>query len=322
MWYIVFFLSAFFTLYAGNKLTKHGDIIGEKTELGGLWVGSFILAFITSLPELSTAIFSQTINAPDLVFGDIFGSNMFNLAILGFVDILLLKSSIFVQAHEDHSKTVAAIFLSTLIIILTFSLPYLQYKVFGFTLTTILIIFIYISFQLSLFKKSNEDEYTNEKKYDSYELKNSIFAFIFYSAIIIISALFLSKSSKQISILLGLNQTLVGSLFIGIVTSLPELTVTVSALKMDALDMAIGDLFGSNLFNVVALAISQPFYKGNIFSTLQSSKNQMSAIFSLMVLSLILVGIGNKGEKRIFKLNFLGIMIVLTYVLAIVYLGA
>jgi cation:H+ antiporter len=85
IWFIIFSLSAFFTLFSGNKLAKHGDIIGEKTKLGGLWVGSFILAFITSLPELSTAIFSQIIKAPDLVFGDIFGSNMFNLAILDIV---------------------------------------------------------------------------------------------------------------------------------------------------------------------------------------------------------------------------------------------
>ncbi len=321
MWFLIFFISAFFTLYAGNKLAKHGDIIGEKTQLGGLWVGSFILAFVTSLPELSTAIFSQTIKAPDLVFGDIFGSNMFNLTILGFVDIMLLKSSVFSQAHDDHSKTVAVVFLSTLLIILSFYLPYLQYKIFGFSISTILIILIYVLFQMSLFKNSNEQEYTEEMKYEAHTLKRSVFAFIIYSVIIIISALFLSLSSKQISIILGLNQTFVGSLFIGIVTSLPELTVTISALKLNALDMAIGDLFGSNLFNVVALAISQPFFKGNMFNTIHSNENAMTAIFSIVIMSLILIGIGNKGEKRIFKINSLGLLIVISYALGILYIG-
>ncbi len=321
MWFLIFFLSAFFTLYAGNKLAKHGDIIGEKTKLGGLWVGSFILAFVTSLPELSTAIFSQTINAPDMVFGDIFGSNMFNLTILGIVDIMMLKSSVFSKAHGDHSKTVSVIFLVTLIVILSFSLKYLQFKIFGFAVSTLLIILIYVLFQLSLYKRSNEKEYTDDLKYEKYELKSSIIAFIVYSLIIIVSSMFLSQSSKQLSIILGLNQTLVGSLFIGIVTSLPELTVTISALKIDALDMAIGDLFGSNLFNVVALAISQPFFRGNIFTTIQHNKNQISALFSLLILSLILIGIGNKGEKRIFKLNSIGLLIVLTYILAILYIG-
>lgn len=100
---------------------------------------------------------------------------------------------------------------------------------------------------------------------------------------------------------MGWNRTFVGTLFIAFATSLPELAVTLSALRIGALDMAIGNLFGSNLFNMVIIAIDDVFFfKGPILSQ-TSQYHGISALSAIMMTGVAIVGLLYRPATKVLK---------------------
>jgi CBS domain-containing protein len=93
-------------VFAGWNLSKHGDVIAEKTGLGRTWVGVIRMASVTSLPELITGVSSVAIfDLPNIAMGDIFGSCMFNLLILAGLDVFSHSTPISAKAHQGHVPT-------------------------------------------------------------------------------------------------------------------------------------------------------------------------------------------------------------------------
>ena len=90
--WIEFSLCVLLILFFGSRLSRYGDIVAEKTGLSGLWVGLLLLAAITSLPELITGIgavsFVGGVEGANLALGAVFGSNLFNLLIIGLMDVM------------------------------------------------------------------------------------------------------------------------------------------------------------------------------------------------------------------------------------------
>ena len=77
---------------AAIKLAEYGDIIAVRTKIGGMFIGLILLAGATSLPELLTTINSISIGEPDLAAGNMFGSNMVNMLLLGTIDLMSRKT--------------------------------------------------------------------------------------------------------------------------------------------------------------------------------------------------------------------------------------
>ena len=90
--------------WGGFKLSRYGDVIAEKTGMGGTSVGLVLMASVTSLPELVTGISAVSIaNAPDIAVGDVLGSCVFNLLIIVVLDILYRKQSVYTLASQRDS---------------------------------------------------------------------------------------------------------------------------------------------------------------------------------------------------------------------------
>ncbi|MEJ2541267.1 MAG: sodium:calcium antiporter, partial [Gemmatimonadota bacterium] len=94
-------LAAAGVVVAGVALARSGDVLAARTRMGGLWVGLVFLAFATSLPELITAGTAVRLGAVDLAAGDLFGSNMANMAILALLN-LLPGAALFHRAALDQ----------------------------------------------------------------------------------------------------------------------------------------------------------------------------------------------------------------------------
>src|SRR3990170_3161120 len=100
---VTFLASGLVVVLAGSVLARYGDAIGERTRIGGLWIGTVLLAGATSLPELATDITAVRLGAPNLAVGDLFGSSMANMLVLAFVDLLWPRKQILRQATFDHA---------------------------------------------------------------------------------------------------------------------------------------------------------------------------------------------------------------------------
>jgi len=98
-----FVLCLVIILISGTKLSQYGHVIAEKTGLGGLWIGLVLLASVTSMPEVATGVGAAAlVKGPDLALGTIFGSNLFNLAILALLDALYRPMPILSRARPQH----------------------------------------------------------------------------------------------------------------------------------------------------------------------------------------------------------------------------
>ncbi len=107
-------------LVAGSRLTRYGDAIARHTGLGGSWIGLVLMATVTSLPELAVTITSVRIGALDLAIGNLVGSNLFNLSLLGVDDLLFLRGPLLAAVERSHamSAIAAAVMSGALIVAL------------------------------------------------------------------------------------------------------------------------------------------------------------------------------------------------------------
>jgi len=307
-------------VYAGTRLSKYGDIIAEKTGLGGTWIGVVLMASVTSLPELVTGISSVTYaGVPDIAVGDVLGSCVFNMLILAILDAIYRPMPVSTKAH--HGNILSAGFGILLLSIVAMSL-FLGNRIFplgwiGFYSPLLVLIYfvamrlvyLYERTQISLFLK----EMAVKLKYEDISVKTAILKFSINAVLIIIAAVFLPKIGEGIAESTGLGQTFVGSIFVAISTSLPEVVVSIAALRIGAIDLAIGNLFGSNIFNIFILAIDDLFFiKGPILSSVNQN-HIISALFAIAMTSTAIIGLTYRAEKRTLFLAWDSIVIILLY---------
>ena len=106
MVWVKFILCILIILFFGRRAARYGDIIARKTGLGGVWIGFFLLAIVTSLPELFTGISAVTlVGAPNLTIGNLFGANTFNLLNLAILDIAYRHGSLITAVSPSHRLT-------------------------------------------------------------------------------------------------------------------------------------------------------------------------------------------------------------------------
>ena len=314
-------------VYAGSRLSRYGDIIAEKTGLGRTWIGVVLMASVTSLPELVTGISSVTFaDVPDIAVGDVLGSCVFNMLILALLDAVYGEAPLSAKAHQGHvlsagfgilllSMTAGGLFLGR-------SLPALGWigpnTLLALTLyfAAMRLIFIYEKRQLSAFLKEAAVEY----RYKDIPTKKAVFNFLVNALLVVISALFLPGIGKGIAESTGLGQTFAGNIFIAISTSLPEVVVSISAVRMNAVDLAIGNLFGSNIFNIFILALDDFFFiKGPILSY-TNPDHIISAVSAIAMTAIAIIGLTYRSEKKRLLLAWDSFSIIITYIINLMLL--
>jgi cation:H+ antiporter len=307
-------------VFSGTRLSKYGDIIAEKTGLGKAWIGVVLMASVTSLPELATGISSVTYaDVPNIAIGDILGSCVFNILIFALLDALYRITPISAKAHQGNvlsagfgilliSIVAISLFLGKYISPLVWIGPYSLFFVVIY-FVAMRLVFSYEKRQISIFMK----EKTVEFKYKNISTKTAIVNYSINAIVVIIAASFLPKIGEGIAETTGLGQTFVGNIFIALSTSLPEVVVSITAIKIDAIDLAIGNLFGSNIFNIFILAIDDIFFiKGPLLS-FANPNHIISALSAIAMTTIAIVGLTYRAERKPLFLAWDSIGIVTVY---------
>lgn len=314
-------------VYSGTKLSKYGDIIAEKTGLGRAWIGLVLMASVTSLPELVTGISSVTYaGVPDIAVGDVLGSCVFNMLIIALLDAVYRIMPISAKAHQGN--ILSAGFGILLLSIVAMSLLVGKHtSPFGWIgpYSLFFIIIYFVAMRLVYFYEKRQiailiKEKAMELRYKDIQMKTAVINYSLNALVVIISATFLPKIGEGIAETTGLGQTFVGNIFIALSTSLPEVVVSMSAVKMDAIDLAIGNLFGSNIFNIFILAIDDIFFiKGHILS-FANPNHIISALSAIAMTTIAIIGLTYRAEKKPFFLAWDSIGIIIIYILNIMIL--
>ncbi len=310
MVWIKFLVCVLIVVIAGTKLSKYGDVIAEKTGLGRAWVGLVLLATATSLPELMTGISSVAlVEVPDLTMGDLFGSNIFNLAIIAVMDILYRERPL-LSTVSRHLVLAASLSMLTIAfagaaIYTATSVPGLSFfNWIGFYSPVLVGLYLFSQRVIFSFERSQQAELAvMAAETPRYEDMSSAKAYLFYgiAALAVVgAATWLAFIGEEIAEVTGLGTTLVGSLFLALTTSLPEVVVSISALRLGAVDMAVGNMFGSNLFNMgIIIAVDDLFYRGPILSVVSQS-HIFTALIGVLMTCVVIIALVYRTERKTF----------------------
>ncbi len=316
-------------VFAGTNLSRCGDIIAEKTDMGRTWVGVILIASVTSLPELITGVSSVAIfDLPNIAVGDVFGSCMFNLLILAGMDAFSGPTPISAKAHQGH--VLAASFGVLMLGVAAISLiagP--RFPALGWISPASLMIFLLYAFAMRmifLFEQRRIAEFVQQKaeiaRYDKISLKHAYAQYAWNAVLVVGAATYLPHLGDQIAEMTGLGRTFVGSIFIALTTSLPELVVSVSALRLEAVDLVFGNLLGSNLFNMAILALDDLcYFKAPLFTT-AAPGHIVTASAAMAMTAVAVIGLIYRVSRKrfLFAWDSLAIVLVYLYGVTVVYL--
>ena len=333
---------------AGWVLSRSGDRIAALTGLSGGWVGLALLATATSLPELASGVSAVALlQAPNLAVGNALGACVFNLFFLAVLDALQRHEPLYRRASDEHLLSAAfgvvMLGLVAMAVLMAEAMP------------SLLHVGVYIPLLLTMYllalrsvhgrqrtggrsrpagrppsmdgqkgrsapptpPDATAQEAATAASPQPGALAQEARRFAIAAAVVLASGVWLSALADQLSQTAGWNRSFVGTLFMAIVTTLPEVAVTLSALRLGAVDMAIGNLLGSNLFNVAILAIDDAVYLQHALLADASPAHAGTAMAAVVMTGLVIVGLVMRPRGRVLRLaSWVSIGVAATYVLA------
>jgi cation:H+ antiporter len=324
MIWLQFATAALVIVLAGARLARYGDVIGEKTGLGRSWIGVVLLAATTSLPELFTG-FGATALAPlpDIAVGDILGSCMFNLLILSMMDALQ-PEPITARAHQGHALSMGfgllLIGVAGAGLVADRRLPAIGWVgLYSPALIVLYFVAMRVIFAHEQLRRAREtSEVAEELQYGGTTLRSAIAHYSAAAIAVVVAALWLPRLGAELARQTGLGEAFVGSLFIAITTSLPEIVVSLSAVRLGAVDLGIGNVLGSNLFNLFILGLDDVFYRPGPLMAAAGPSHSVSVVAIVMMYGLFLIGLTYRAMTKRFVVTWDTGAIAAVYVVAVV----
>jgi len=293
-------------IVAGAVLTRYADALGERLGMGGSLAGMVLLATATSLPELAIDCNAAAMGAPDLAVGDLFGSSLINLLILACIDLLFRTRgrmlSSMAGAHTiSATMSIVLTALALLFLLLKLNLPWLPISpgtVAIFLVYMFLLRMVYFDQRFAAEHGSAASEPVAEippPKHIS-TLRATI-GYVAAAAVILIVAPFMAGTAEKLAEVSGLGRTFIGTTLVAVSTSLPEMVTTATAVRMGAFDLAVGNIFGSNSFNMTILLGVDLFYDGPLLASV-SQAHAITATSVIVVTSVAIMGLLYRAERR------------------------
>jgi cation:H+ antiporter len=330
--WLQFLLCAALIAAAGYWLARYGDVIAAKTGLGGTWIGVILVATVTSLPELVTGIASVTAaDAPDIAVGDVLGSCVFNMLLIAVLDFLHRESPFYLRVSQGH--ILSAGFSVMLIGLATFSLlaaDTLGLRLGHVGIYTPVIVILYLVAMRAIYSHERRSAATSPARaatdaYPDITLRQAALHYAAAAAVVVAAGIAMPFVAVRLAAAMGWGQSFVGTLLVAGATSLPEAASTIGALRLRAVDLAIGNLLGSNLFNILILALDDIAYlKGPLLSSI-SPAHAVSGLSAIVMTGAAVVGLLYRPTSRVFRIaGWVSLAIALTYVLntLVLYLRA
>lgn len=251
---VLFLFLAGLTVFLSFKLSYYADLLNKTTNISGVFIGGILLAGITSLPEFVTCLSSIFLNNPYLAIGDILGSNFFNIAMMCLFDILFIKTMFYNYTKNKY-------YIIYLLLIINYFIMYLfmggifNLELFNIGIPSFIIIISYIIYLKKAQEKDSKKEIIKTKE-------NVLLKFLFVGILMVIVSIFLTLIVNLIADKNpNVASSFIGAILLGITTSMPEVITFIALIKMKSFDLALSDIIGSNLFNLLILAIGDIFLK-------------------------------------------------------------
>lgn len=287
---------------AGPQLTRYGDKIAAIMGWSRSWVGLVLLATATSLPELFTGLSAVTVaGQPEIAVGNALGACVLNLAMLVVLDEASRKEPMYRRIDQRH---LLAAGFGIVMIGAAGAMLLLSHHAFNVAVLHVsgfapLIVLIYIVAMRASFAYERRMRPPAELVLEEMTLAQALARYGAAAAVVVAAGAWLPFIGADIAEVMGWKTSFVGTLVITAATSMPEFVVTLSALRLGAVDMAIGNILGSNLFDILILAIDDIFYvKGPLLADV-SPAHAITAFAAVVMSGIFVIALLFKPETRV-----------------------
>lgn len=282
----VFLISAVCVVFAGIGLAKYGDDLAESTGWGKLWVGTLLVATATSLPEVSVNVSAVWLeNSPGLALGNVFGANMMNVLVLSVVALAFGVANIF----GDQGRDTRILILLGIVLVVSATLigAWGDLKLGPTSVGAIAIAAGYIVGMRMVYRAGRTETQMADMPAPTGSARKAWIGFGVSVLVVIVAGRYLAASAESIAAISGISASFIGVLLVSIVTTLPETSVTVTAALRKSYGIAMGNVYGSNAFNVIILSLSDLFHtEGPLLAEMEQ------AHFAAAGGALVLMGMG------------------------------
>lgn len=308
--------------FAGPALVRNGERIALLTGLTRSWVGLILLATATSLPELFTGVSAVAIaDAPNIAVGDALGSCVFNLLMLVLLDELSRPEPVYRRIDQGHILTAGfgVIMIGTVGTVILLDHSGLDVRFLHVSIYSPALLFLYLIAMRAAFDYQRRAAVspTAGKAGPGLTLRQAVSRYLAAASVVVAAGIWLPFIGIEIAGIMGWRTTFVGTLLIAATTSVPEFVVSISALRMGAVDMAIGNLLGSNLFDVLIIAIDDLAYgKGPLLSSVATA-HAVTAFAAVIMSGIFIVALLFRPASRIRgTVSWISLSLLMAYILS------
>ena len=309
-----FALSAAAIIVAGSALAICAEVIVRRTDLRAMWFGAVAVALVTSLPELVTDIAAVRRDAPALALGDLFGSSMANMAILAAITIAFTTRRLLQRAALENVLTaMLAIGLTGLVLLLSTADALPSIGRVGLGPLLVAAVFFAGTYAIRERQKSAPPEENKGDVAIKLSLQAAQVGFVFAAAVILAAGPQLAASADALADSTGVGETFFGSLYLALVTSLPELSVSIAALRIGAQSLAIANLLGSNAMNMALILPLDVAYDGGTILEHTDAGLLTAAAAAIVLMSIGTMSIVLRAERNRLPVDLAAVLMLCVY---------
>lgn len=292
--------------FAGGRLSRYGERIAELSGWGRAWVGLILMASVTSLPELIVGVSSSAlVGSADLAVGDVLGSCAINLLILASLDAFVpSRRRLFALASPSHVLAAAL----GIVLLATVGVGLLTGGSLALTpwigLSSVVFLALYMGSVRLIFinGRGMPPDPTVQPPLDEalahrdpvtagLPMRQVVTRYALFATVVVVAAVLLPPAAEAIARMSGLEESFVGTVFLALSTSLPELAVSLAAIRMGAIDLAVGNILGSNLFNILILAIDDVAYTDGLLLADASPSHLFTVMTTIAMSAIAIIGL-------------------------------
>ncbi|MFU2142886.1 calcium/sodium antiporter [Gallibacterium anatis] len=313
MEYITLLIGIVGILWGADRFTDGAIAVARRFQINELIIGLTIVAFGTSLPEFITSFWGALKGNSGVSVGNIIGSNLFNTLVI--VGASALASPIMIKASSVKKEIPFALLASLAFIFLCFDRllnnQAIDFISRGDGLILLLFFAIFLSYTFANAKQDQSEESEQDETTSLSSLKIAFYLLIGL-AVLIIGGDFFVSGAIQIAQNFGVSDAVIGLTIVAGGTSLPELATSVFAAKKGSSDLAIGNVVGSNIFNIF-------FVMGACSSVFPLAVGDISYLdFAMLIISMLLLWLFAATARKISRSE--GAILLATYFIYLAYL--
>lgn len=307
----------------GVRMASLADRLADRTGLGEAMMGGVFLGVTTSLPGISASVTAALDGYPSLAISNAMGGIAVQTAFLAVADLFHRRANL-EHAAASAPNLVQSTLLVTLLCLVLLSMSGPDWTIGHVHPGTPILLLSYLFGLRLAFRTSRQPMWIPSLTQDTVEDRPSPdpgeapltamwLQFSLAALVVMAAGVAIAHTAGVLVSRTGLSETVMGAVFTGVVTSLPELVTTIAAVRRGALTLAVSDIVGGNAFDVLFVCVADTAYlKGSIFHAVGASEVFLVGLTMLLNL-ILLMGLIQRQQRGIANIGFESLLILIVY---------